>query len=128
IQVLTLEKHKVLFQINDALHDCFYVVASGVINLSVISDAEETLLNKCEAGDILGLRPFFAKNNYMMTAKAREESIVYAIPISAFSPFVANNAAVLDFLLQSFASTSRGSIDRDSKSRLLNGTVQYVDT
>lgn len=61
IRVINLEKNKVLFQINDALHDSFYVVASGVINLSVISDAEETLLNKCIEGDVFGLRPFFAK-------------------------------------------------------------------
>lgn len=127
IRVMTLEKNKILFQLNDTLHDSFYVVASGVINLSVISDAEETLLNRCEPGDILGLRPFFAKNNYMMTAKAREDSVVYAIPISSFKPFVANNAAVLDFLLHSFATTSRNSLDKNSRSRLLNDTVQYAD-
>jgi CBS domain-containing protein len=34
-----------------------------------------------------------------MTAKAREESIIYAIPIAVFRPF-ANNAAVLNFLLE----------------------------
>ena len=78
IGVVNLDKHKILFQINDKLHDSFYVVASGAINLSVIADAEETLLNKCYAGDVFGLRPFFAKNNYMMSAKAREDSIVYA--------------------------------------------------
>jgi len=126
IRVLNLEKNKTLFQINDLLHDSFYVVASGVINLSVISDAEETLLNKCVPGDILGLRPFFAKNNYMMTAKAREESVVYAIPIAIFRPFVANNANVLDFLLQSFASTSTNPVER-SKGKLLNDSVRQID-
>ena len=127
IRVLNLEKNQILFQINDVLHDCFYVVASGVINLSVISDAEETLLNKCHAGDILGLRPFFAKNNYMMTAKAREESIVYAIPIATFRPFVANNTEVLDFLLQSFASTAPGKNGQNAKGKLINDSVQYTD-
>ena len=63
IRVMNIEKHKTLFQINDVLHDSFYVVASGVINLSVIADAEETLLNKCIEGDVFGLRPFFAKNS-----------------------------------------------------------------
>lgn len=113
IRVIHLEKHQTLFQINDVLHECFYVVASGTINLSVISDAEETLLNKCYQGDIFGLRPFFAKNNYMMTSKAREESIVYAIPIAIFRPFVSNNSLVLNFLLESFAATSRFSSDKD---------------
>ncbi|MGK4568274.1 DUF294 nucleotidyltransferase-like domain-containing protein [Flavobacterium sp. 3HN19-14] len=128
IRVINLEKNKVLFQINDPLHDCFYVVASGVINLSVIADAEETLLNKCVAGDILGLRPFFAKNNYMMTAKAREESVVYAIPITTFRPFVVNNYAVLEFLLQSFASTATRTSTGNPKGKLINDTVQYIDS
>ena len=82
IHVINLEKDKTLFKIDDSLHDSFYTVASGIINLSVIADAEETFLNKCVTGDVFGLRPFFAKNNYMMTAKAREECVVFAIPIA----------------------------------------------
>ncbi|MBL0012531.1 MAG: CBS domain-containing protein [Flavobacterium sp.] len=125
IRVINLEKQKVLFQINDSLHDSFYVVASGVINLSVIADAEETLLNKCLPGDVFGLRPFFAKNNYMMTAKAREESIVYAIPITTFRPFVAQNAEVLNFLLESFANNSNDPRDRENKGKLLSDNVVF---
>ena len=125
IRVINLEKHTSLFQINDVLHDSFYVVASGVIHLTVISDAEETLLNKCYAGDIFGLRPFFAKNNYQMTAKAREESIVYAIPIATFKPFVAQNSDVLNFLLESFAANTKGSLDKDHG--LISDNVGYSD-
>jgi CBS domain-containing protein len=128
IRVINLEKHKVLFQINDDLHDSFYVVASGVVNLFVIADAEETLLNKCLEGDIFGLRPFFAKNNYMMTAKAREESIVYAIPIATFRPFVANNSEVLDFLLHSFASNTSNPNDKENlHGKLISDNVYYSD-
>ncbi len=119
IKVINLEKQQTLFRINDVLHDSFYVVASGVINLSVISDAEETLLNKCVEGDVFGLRPFFAKNNYMMTAKAREESVIYAIPITTFRPFVAQNSEVLNFLLESFATNSNNPGDRENKGKLL---------
>lgn len=128
IRVINLERNKALFKINDALHDSFYVVASGTINLSVISDAEETLLNKCAEGDIFGLRPFFAKNNYMMTAKAREESIIYSIPIATFRPFVANNSDVLDFLLHSFASnTSNPNENRNLHGKLISDNVHYSD-
>lgn len=126
IRVINLEKHKSLFQINDKLHDSFYVVASGVIHLTVISDAEETLLNKCYAGDIFGLRPFFAKNNYQMTAKAREESIVYAIPIATFKPFVAQNTEVLNFLLESFAANTKNNFDNQSHASL-SDNVGYTD-
>lgn len=125
IRVINLEKNKNLFQINDSLHDSFYVVASGVIHLTVISDAEETLLNKCYAGDIFGLRPFFAKNNYQMTAKAREESIVYAIPITTFKPFVAHNPDVLNFLLESFAANTKSSLDKNHN--FISDNVGYTD-
>ena len=115
-----------MFRINDVLHDSFYVVASGVVNLSVIADAEETLLNKCVEGDIFGLRPFFAKNNYMMTAKAREESIIYAIPIAVFRPFVAHNSEVLDFLLQSFASNTSNPNDKENvNGKLVSDSVYF---
>lgn len=107
IKVITLEKNQSLFQVNDSLHDSFYVVASGTINLSIVSDAEETLLNRCNAGAIFGLRPFFAKNNYMMTAKSKDDSIIYAIHIDLFRPFVAKYPEVLNFLLESFASNTQ---------------------
>lgn len=123
IGVVSLDKHKTLFQIDDKLHDSFYVVASGVVNLFVIADAEETLLNKCYAGDVFGLRPFFAKNNYMMTAKAREDCLVYAIPIAVFKPFVAQNPQVLDFLLESFATNTRNPFDKENRGKLITDNV-----
>lgn len=127
VRVINLEKHKSLFQINDTLHDAFYVVASGVVHLTVISDAEETLLNKCYPGDIFGLRPFFAKNNYQMTAKAREESIIYAIPITSFKPFVAQNTDVLNFLLESFATNSKNSLDKENPGKLMSDNIAYSE-
>lgn len=126
IKVVAVDKNQSIFQVNDPLHDSFYVVATGVINLSVISDAEETLLNKCIAGDIFGLRPFFAKNNYMMTAKAREESIIYAIPIETFRPIVAQYTDVLNFLLESFA-TNTYNPTGSTKRKLLSDNVIYSD-
>jgi CBS domain-containing protein len=128
IRVVNLEKNKTLFQFNEALHDSFYVVASGVIHLSVVADAEETILNKCHAGTVFGLRPFFAKNNYRMTAKAREESVVYAISIDVFKPFVAHNTAVLDYLLENFATNKSTSTDNENfRGSLISDTVFYKD-
>ncbi len=125
IRILPLEKNQSLFKINDILHDTFYVVASGTINLTLIADAEEVLLNKCKQGDAFGLRPFFAKNNYMMSATAREESIVYAIPIASFKPLLAKNTAILDFLLESFASTAPSFKDKGKGQFIEN--VPYND-
>ncbi|WP_309597377.1 CBS domain-containing protein [Flavobacterium davisii] len=126
IKVIHLDKKQKLFQINDPLHESFYVVNSGVIHLTVVSDAEETLLNKCYAGDIFGLRPFFAKNNYQMTAKANEEAILFAIPIDKIRPFVIQNSQVLNFLLESFALNSNNPTDQDKK-QLIADNVQLSE-
>ncbi|NMH28974.1 DUF294 nucleotidyltransferase-like domain-containing protein [Flavobacterium silvaticum] len=127
IRVVSLEKNQTLFKTNDQLHSSFYVVASGMVNLTVIADAEETLLHKCIPGDIFGLRPFFARNNYMMTAKAREESLIYAIPISIFRPYVAQNQEVLNFLLESFAATSRNPLDQDLRGNLVSDSISLPE-
>lgn len=123
--VLYLEKNQILFKINDATHSFFYVVASGAVGLAITSDAEELLIDKCDEGDILGLRPFFAKDNYLMTAKAREETILYAIPIAIFKPFVSENSEVLSFLLESFASNTRNPYDKNHKGKLISENVLY---
>jgi len=125
IRVISLEKNKLLFQVNDPLHDSFYVVASGAITLTIISDAEERLLNKCLPGDVFGLRPFFARNNYMMTARAREESLVYAVPINVFRPFLSRNVEVLNFLLESFANNTHN--PDESRRRLMADQITYPD-
>ncbi|OYQ38290.1 nucleotidyltransferase [Flavobacterium cyanobacteriorum] len=126
-KVIYLEKNQVLFKGGDALHTDFYIVKEGAIGLSVTSDMEETLIDKCDEGDILGLRPFFAKNNYLMTAKAREDSLVYGIPIVVFQPFVTGNKDVLSFLLQSFASQSRNPYDKERSGKLISENTIYND-
>jgi CBS domain-containing protein len=69
---------------------------------------------------------FFAKNNYRMTAKAREESIIYAIP-AVFRPFVANNAAVLNFLLETLQLISPVIKTMKTRGSLISDTVFYTD-
>ncbi|BCY29127.1 DUF294 nucleotidyltransferase-like domain-containing protein [Flavobacterium okayamense] len=125
--VLYLEKNETLFKIHDVIHDAFYVVAAGAVGLSVTSDTDDVLIDKCDEGDIIGLRPFFAQDNYLMTAKAREESILYAIPISVFKPIAMENTEVLNFLLRSFASNTRNPLDKNHKGKLISENVIYSE-
>ena len=55
-----------------------------------------------------------------MTAKAREESIVCAIPIDFFQQYVTTNPNVLAFLLESFASQTRNPYDKERKGKLIS--------
>ncbi|QEE50617.1 CBS domain-containing protein [Flavobacterium alkalisoli] len=126
-KIIYLEKNQTLFKGGEDTHKDFYVVKSGAVGLSLTSDAEETLVDKCDEGDILGLRPFFAKNHYLMTAKAREESIICAIPIAAFEPLVTGNSEVLKFLLQSFASHTRNPYDKEHSGKLISENMIFAE-
>ena len=106
-EIIYLEKSKRLFKINDELHQNFYIVHSGIIHLTKIIDAQETLISKCYVGSIFGLRPFFAKNNYSLNSIANEDAVVYAIPIVLFKPLLAKYAAVMDYFLESFSEQTK---------------------
>ncbi|NBL65202.1 CBS domain-containing protein [Flavobacterium sp. NST-5] len=123
VKVLYLEKNKILFQINEPCHADFYVVESGAIGLSITSDAEDTLIDKCDEGDSIGIRPFYAKNNYLMSAKARQETTVYAIPLEIFHSYVINNQKMLNFFLESFASNTRNPRDREHPGTLVSENI-----
>ena len=105
--ILTLQKGKTLFKINDELHDSFYIVYSGVVHLTKVLDAEEVLHSKCYSGNLFGLRPFFAKNNYVLKATANEDAVLYAIPIAVFKPYLTKYTAVLDYFLENFATQAK---------------------
>lgn len=109
--ITTLQKSKSLFKINDSLHDSFYIVYSGVVHLNKIIDSEEVLHSKCYPGNLFGLRPFFAKNNYILNAIANEDAILYAIPIAVFKPFLTKYNSVLDFFLENFATQVKAKTD-----------------
>ena len=120
VAVIYLEKKEYLFKIDESTHQHFYVVQSGAIGLFANADETEVLIDQCDEGDILGLRPFFASNRYLMNAIAKEECILYAIPIEVFKPFALNHPNILSFLLQSFASNTRNPLGEKNKGKLLS--------
>jgi len=125
IVVKYFEKNELVFKIDDQTHSFFYVVHSGAIGLYANADENEVLIDQCDEGDIFGLRPFFASNKYLMNAKAKEESIIYAIPIEVFKPFAFSQPKILDFLLQSFASNTRNPLDEKKKGKLLSENIIF---
>ena len=124
-QVVYLEKNQVLFKIHDQPHSFFYVVKNGALGLSITYDEKEVLIDQCDEGDIIGIRPFFAKDSYLMDAVAREESLLYAIPITVFEKYVFENAAVSKFLLESFASNTRNPYNDENKGKLASENARY---
>lgn len=107
VSIIYLEKGDVLFRKDDGFHEYFYVVRNGAITSfhTDIKNVQE-IVNISDAGDIFGVRPLIAKENYKLTATANEESIVYAIPINTFQAAIQNNANVNKFLITAFATNA----------------------
>ncbi|MFD2563940.1 DUF294 nucleotidyltransferase-like domain-containing protein [Aquimarina rubra] len=127
IRVLYLEKGTVVFKQDQKCHDEFYIVREGAIGLYRTTDNEQNLVDICDAGDLFGLRIMIIKKDYRMSAKADEESIVYAIPSSIFKPFIDENKEVNKFLLETFAAHARNYYTETEKGNRIDNTIS-IDT
>ena len=121
VAIVYKEKNTVVFDIGEAAHQQFYVVHKGAVALW--NPGEKSILDICDEGDIFGLRPLMANENYRLTARTEEESILYAIPIDTFKPFIKENRRVADFLVESFASNTRNPYDKSNRGQLLGDSI-----
>ncbi|OMQ13484.1 DUF294 nucleotidyltransferase-like domain-containing protein [[Flexibacter] sp. ATCC 35103] len=116
ISIVYKDKDAVIFAENEQTHDSFYVVHKGAVALK--KSSKSTVLDMCDEGDIFGLRPLLAQENYIMEAVAHEETILYAIPIAVFKPYALENRTVGNFLIESYASNTRNPYSDIHKDKL----------
>ena len=121
ISIIYKEKDSVIFAENEETHSSFYVVHKGAVALR--KGLKNDVLDMCDEGDIFGLRPLIANENYKMEARAYEETILYAIPISIFRPYALENEAVGNFLIQSFASNTNNPYSKSHRGKLYGETL-----
>ncbi|WP_047245708.1 DUF294 nucleotidyltransferase-like domain-containing protein [Maribacter thermophilus] len=113
VSIVYKEKNSVVFSMDENPHSNFYVVHKGAIELS--NTKSNVIADFCDEGDIFGLRPLIAKENYRLEAKAYEESILYAIPIASFRPIADSNPNISNFLTESFASNTRNPYNKKNR-------------
>ncbi|TRZ41096.1 DUF294 nucleotidyltransferase-like domain-containing protein [Robertkochia solimangrovi] len=128
VKVIYVEKGKVIFEESQKGHDQFYVVHKGAIDIQRNNNGKIENLDKCDEGDIFGLRPLFAKESYMITSIAAEESILYAIPISIFKPMVLDNQRMGEFLIESFASNTQTPFSKEHHDMLYTGREEAFES
>lgn len=116
VSIIYKEKGAIIFEENEETHDSFYVVHKGAIELR--KKAKNDILDMCDEGDIFGLRPLIAHENYKMEAIAHEECILYAIPIDIFKPYAIKNPNVGTFIIDSFASNTQNPYSKSHTKKL----------
>lgn len=120
VKVIYLEKDHFIFKQGDALHDSFYIVKDGAVGIY----RDIALVDECDEGDIFGLRALIRNDNYLLDAKAIEESIVYSISSKLLEEIIINNAEANQFLIASFATNTRNPYSDEDKGTLFaNETI-----
>jgi CBS domain-containing protein len=130
ISIIYKEKNSVIFAENEETHSSFYVVHKGAVALK--TSMQTDILDMCDEGDIFGLRPLIAHENYKMEARTHEETILYAIPITVFKPYALENRAIGNFLIESFASNTLNPYSKSHRGKLygeeaLDSDIKLLD-
>ncbi len=125
ITIIYKEKDSLVFAVNEDPHESFYVVHKGAVALR--ADQQSDIMDMCDEGDIFGLRPLIANENYKMEARTYEETILYAVPISVFRPYALENKSVGNFLIESFASNTLNPFSKSHRGKLYGDEIE-VDT
>ena len=89
------------------------IINKGAVVLVKETDKGSEVIDKFDEGDVFGLRPLFAKENYAFTATTEEETIVYGIPIELFKPLAEKNRSIGNYLIESFASNTENPFSKE---------------
>lgn len=123
VKIIYLEKGKIVFNVNEAYHDHFYMVRNGAIGLHRIKGDKNEMIDICDSGDIFGLRALLAQENYTLKASANEESIIYGIPINVFQQASENNKKINKYLITTFASNAFTPYTQEQSDEIFNDYI-----
>lgn len=124
VKVGYYEKDSLIFDKDQPLHDSFYVVKDGAIGLF---REGEVLVDKCDEGDIFGLRALIRKSKYQLSARAIEESIVYSISSKLLEELITINTGANKFLLASFATNTLSPYSDVNNGRLFSQEGEFLE-
>ncbi|WP_203296095.1 DUF294 nucleotidyltransferase-like domain-containing protein [Luteirhabdus pelagi] len=106
MEVRYVEEGETVFKQGNNPDKHFFVLREGAIGLYREMQDKSLLIEICDEGDLFGLRPLLHEDAYRMSAIAKEESILYAIPVQQLNKIQQQNEAVASYLTFSFQTTA----------------------
>lgn len=103
VVVKFFEKGETIYEENTAPHPVIYVVNKGAVSLS--NKARNILVETCDEGDLFGLRPLLTDSEYVFTAEASEDCILYTLRTDLLKPLLSRNARFALYVASVFAGT-----------------------
>ena len=109
-----------LFAAGDPTQGHVYLIREGAINLF---DGNQ-LVDTCDEGDLLGVRPLLAGRPHLLTARVQEETLVYIIPAAVFTEQMAEHPSVTLYLARLVAEDTQRRFGTRSGADLLNDPTE----
>ncbi|MEM9836135.1 MAG: DUF294 nucleotidyltransferase-like domain-containing protein [Bacteroidota bacterium] len=78
-EVHYLPAGQTVFTAGQAHTNFFYLIREGAVDLVEAGSEEEVLVERCGEGELFGIRPILADDAYVLTARAAEETLLYAV-------------------------------------------------
>jgi CBS domain-containing protein len=104
VEIRYLEEGETLFRQGQPADSHFYILKEGSINLTESLKEGEEIRDQCDEGDVFGVLALLGRRPYVLSAKVRENSLVYAIPVSVFKEVLEQNSRVALYFAAGFAS------------------------
>lgn len=105
-----------------------YMVREGAVHLLREQEGALILVEQCDEGDVFGIRPLLAKENYALTARVAEESLIYAINMEGFREVLESNPRVAFYLASTFAAGVGENYRKGARARLFPDREGMIDT
>ena len=104
IRVRYIAKQEFVFEKGSPGESQVYCLQKGQVDiLDPAVEGELGLLDRCDQGDLFGVRAMLNQVPYIASAQAREECLVYVIPRDAFLAVAEKEPKVLMYLASGFA-------------------------
>jgi CBS domain-containing protein len=125
-----LQPNEVIFIQKDSPKKYFYVVHDGAIHLTRSIDNDEHLVDVCDEGDLFGVRPLMVNDHYLLSARANEETLLFAINFESIKSLIQKYPSVAWYFAQNFAAGIQNKFVESQKhsfrNRLINEIPDYL--
>lgn len=99
---------EVIFRPGDQPGQFIYLIREGAVHLLQVSpEGEELLIDQHGEGEVFGIRPLLADDQYTLLARADEETLLYAVNIEGFERILSENPRLSFYLAGLMAATTR---------------------
>ncbi len=122
--VTYIEENIFIFKQGENPHKYFYIVKDGAVGLFRNLDKGKILIDICDEGDIFGLRPLIQNDQYLSSAKSKEETLLYSIPVKILKEIIESNTKVQKFIIASFSSNIKTPYEKNNSEQLF-ANIEY---